>query len=95
MDEEDGIGWEVFKTIDQVHLHPGDGGRGWDRMIRLDIFKQLTKLTYILKRIGLSDEGIRTIDHLKFTYTLDTEEDDGMGWSDEGYSNNLLSARTS
>ena len=74
MDEEDGIGWsdESIPTIDQVHVPTGDGWRGWDRMIRWEIFKQFTK----------------------FTYWLETDEEDGMGGSDEGYSNNWLSSRT-
>ena len=55
------MGWDDqmrdVKTIDQVHVRSGDGGRGWDGMIRLDIFKRLTK----------------------FTYHLETDEEDGMG----------------
>ena len=35
-----------IQTIEQVHVHPGDELRGWDRMVRCGIFKQLSKLTY-------------------------------------------------
>ena len=61
------------QTIDQVHVHPGDGWRGWYGIIRWEVFKQLTK----------------------FTYELETDEEDGMGWSDERSSNNWPSSRTS
>ena len=48
------MGWDDqmrdLKTIDQVHVLPGDGWRGWDRMIRWEISKQLTKFTYGLEK---------------------------------------------
>ena len=70
-------GWDDqmrdIQTIEQVHIPPGDGWRGWDGMIRWEIFKQLTK----------------------FTYILETNEEDRMGWSDERYSNNWTSSHTS
>ena len=149
------MGWDDqmrdIKTIDQVHVLPGDGWRGWDGMIRWEILKQLTKFTYCLETdegdgMGLSDErysnnwplassrtlwrrmkgmgwddqmrDIQTIDQVhiltrdrwrgwdgmirwdilkqltKFTYCLETDEGDGMGWSDERYSNNWPSSHT-
>ena len=70
------MGWDDQmrddQTIDQVHIHPGDRRRGWDRMITWEVFKQFTK----------------------FTYILETDEEDRMGWSDERASNNWPSLRT-
>ena len=37
-----------LKTIDQVHVPTGDRWK-WNRMIRCEVIKQLTKFTYILK----------------------------------------------
>ena len=33
-----------FKTIDRVHIHPGDERRGWDGMIRWEIFKTIDQV---------------------------------------------------
>jgi hypothetical protein len=38
-----------YSIIDQVHVHSGYRWRGWYKMIRLEAFKQLTKLTYALE----------------------------------------------
>ena len=49
------MGWDdlisdpSLKTIDQVHVHPGDGWRGWDGMIMWEVFNQMTNLTYNLE----------------------------------------------
>ena len=52
-------------------------------------FKQLTKFTYILERMG-RDNLFGVLNQLiKFTYSLKTDEDNGIRWSDKGYSNNL------
>ena len=148
------MGWDDqmrdIQTIDQVHVLPGGRQRGWDGMIRREIFKQLAKFTYILEmdeedHIGLTDErysknwpsshtlwrwmkrtgwddqmrDIQTIEQVhklpgdgwrgwdvmitweifkqltKFTYSLETDEEDRMGWSDVRYSNNWPSSHTS
>ena len=31
-----------IQTIEQVHVQPGDGWRGWGTMIRQGVFNQLT-----------------------------------------------------
>ena len=63
-DEEVGIGWsdEGIQIIEQLHVRPGDGWRGRDKMIRLGLFKQLSKFTYALETdedggIGWSDKN--------------------------------------
>ena len=70
------MGWDdqmrCLQKVDQVHLLSRDGWRGWDGMMRWEVFKQLTKFTYFLK----------------------TDEEDGMGWSDERSSSNWPSPRT-
>ena len=40
-----------------------------------------------MKRMGQSDylEVLKQL--IKFTYALETDEEDGIGWSDVGYSN--------
>ena len=82
-----------FKTIEQVHTHPGDEWRARDRMIRRDVFKQLTRFTYELETDD--EEGIGWIrweefkQSTKFTYDLETDEEetDRMRWE---VSNNRL-----
>ena len=66
----------VIQTIDQVHLHPGDG-RGRNKMIRLDILKHLTKLTYALGRRMIRLDILKQI--TKITYILETGERDAIG----------------
>ena len=56
------MGWDDqmrdLKTIGQVHVRTGDVWRGWDEIIRWEILKQLTKLTYWLEtdEVGWDDE---------------------------------------
>jgi hypothetical protein len=38
------VTWGGTQVIDQVHVQPGDERRGWDRMIRGKVFKQLTQV---------------------------------------------------
>ena len=47
-----------IQTIDQVHIHTGDRWRGWNRMIRWEIFKQSTKFTYFLRQTKRMGWGI-------------------------------------
>ena len=46
------MGWNDqmrgHQTIDQVHVLTRDGWRRWHGMIRWEVFKQLTKFTYVL-----------------------------------------------
>ena len=58
--EEDGMGWSDERLTKFTHILD-DRWRGWDRMIRWEIFKQSTKLTYNLEkdeedRMGWADE---------------------------------------
>ena len=89
--ERDGIiRSEIFKQLTYTYELVGV----WDGMIRQEIFKQLTMFTYILEtdeenRTDDQKRGIQTI-YSKFTYFLEADEEDGMGWSEERYSNNCL-----
>ena len=62
-----------IESIHQIDVLSGDGQRGWDGIIRWEIFKQFTK----------------------FTYALETDAEDGIGWSDERYWVNSPNWRTS
>ena len=63
------------KSIDLVHVRSAeDGWRGWNRMIRWRVFKELTKSTYCLKT-DEEDDQIR--DHK--TIDLDHVQS-GDGW---------------
>ena len=85
-DEVDGMGWSVrdLKTFGQVHVLPGDGWRGWNGMMRWEILKHWPSSRTAwrwMKRMGWDDQW-EILKHLaKFTYFLDTDEEDGMGWS--------------
>jgi hypothetical protein len=63
------------------------------RMIRYEMFKQLS---YILSGDGwrwdrmIRREIFKQLSVTKFTYSLETDEEDGMGWLDKRYSNNWL-----
>ena len=112
MERDDQMGG--LQTIDQVHVLPEDGWRGWDGVIRWEVIKQLTKSTFELEtddedRMGWSDERssnnwpssrtnwrlMKRMDRMirwevikqltKFTYSLETDEEDRMGWSDEDF----------
>ena len=55
------MGWDVqirdLQAIEQVHVPPGERWRGWDGMIRWDILKQLSKITYDLQRDEERSDG--------------------------------------
>ena len=84
------MGWDDqmrdLKTIDQVHVLAGDGWRGWSD-------DQMKDLKTIDQVHVLAGDGWRGWDGMirweilkqltKFTYALETDEEDGMGWSDE------------
>ena len=81
-DEEDGMDNQMrdLKAIDQVHVPPGDGWRGWDGIIRWEILKQLIKF-HVQTGDGWSGwDGIIRWEVLKqltnVTYLLET--DDGI-----------------
>jgi hypothetical protein len=81
----------LLRTIDQVDVRPGDEGRGWDRMIRLDVLKQFNKLTYALK----TDEEDGQMRVIQTIHQVDVLAGNGKRRrSDEVYSNNSLSSRT-
>ena len=86
-----------LQTIDQVHIHPGDRWKERNGIVRWEVFKQLTKTTYELvtdEEVWMDDQkrGIQAL--TKLTYELGTDEEDGMGKSDERYSNKWPRLRT-
>ena len=87
-----------IQTIDRVHLRPGDGWKGWKGMIRCGVFKQSTSSRTPWRRMKKGwDKTIRwgIFKQLtKTTYTLERDEKDRKGRSDEGYSNKWQSSRT-
>ena len=76
-----------LKPIDQDHVLPRDGWRGWDGMIRWEILNQLTKFTYFLETDEEDgDDQMRDLKPIdKITYSLETDEEDEIWWSDERY----------
>ena len=85
------MGWDDkmrdLKPIDQDHVLPRDGWRGWDGMIRWEILNQLTKFTYFLETDEEDgDDQMRDLKPIdKITYSLETDEEDEIWWSDERY----------
>lgn len=80
-----------LQTMEQIHILSGDGWKGWGEMIGWEVLKELTKFMYYLlqTRMGWGDQ-MRDIQKqfAKITYSLKTDDEEGIGWSDDRYSNN-------
>ena len=91
-----------IQRVDQVHVRAGEDEKKKDDQIggiqltkftytlgRMKQDDQITGIqtidTYVLERMR-QDDQIRVRQLTKSTYWLKTEEGEGMGWSDEGYS---------
>ena len=100
MDEEDGMGW-----WDERYSNNWPSSHTlwrWKKRMRWDeMMGDIQTIDQVHLRAGDgwrgSDEMIRweVFNQLtKFTYSLEMDEEDGMGWSDERYLNNWLSSCT-
>jgi hypothetical protein len=88
-DEENGmrLSDERCPINQQVHVLPEDGRRGWHRIIRQWVSDQSRSSRTNwrqTKRMGWNDQTIGLPSIHKFTYFLETDEEDGIGLSDNG-----------
>ena len=81
------MGWSDNRSLinPQVHVQSGDGRRRWDGMVRQQVFDQSTSSRTLwrqTKRMGWDGQTTGLSSIHKFTYRLKTDEEDGIGWSD-------------